>query len=61
MSVKTMGQAVDAAIKRHEREFPESEVYLVSVSPSEKRTNAYRVEIRASHFSVPFVYNILEG
>jgi hypothetical protein len=51
----TMGQALDTAIKTHESAYPGSEVYHAEVK---EVTQAYRVVLLASHFSVPMVYDV---
>jgi hypothetical protein len=56
--MKTFGQAVDAAIARHETLYPGSETYSVYASESELVSFTYRVEIRASHFSAVSVYYV---
>lgn len=57
MKLGTMGQAVDEAISRHEKSYPGSEVYQADVSYS-TRDDMFRVEVRASHFSVPLTYEV---
>lgn len=53
--MKTMGQAIDAAIKRHGECYPGSAVYQAEVCEIGRE---YRVEVRAEHFSVPLVYYV---
>jgi hypothetical protein len=50
----TMGQALDAATREHERRYPVAHVYEASVS--ELGGLQWRVEVRSDHFSVPLVY-----
>lgn len=54
----TYGQAVDAAIARHERLYPESAIYSACVGAAQLKEHHLEVEIRASHFSVPLRYLI---
>ena len=57
----TMGQAVDAAIKRHEECYPGSKDYHADVREGEGNEQSiitYRVELRADHFSCPLVYYV---
>lgn len=59
----TMGQALDQAIKEHETNYPGSKVYHAEIKevilyPLTAPTQAYRAELRASHFSVPLVHHV---
>jgi len=55
----TMGQAVDAAIQKHETSCPGSKVYVVRRVSLDKVARVgverYLVELDATHFSVPVV------
>jgi len=55
----TTGEALTKAIKDHETLYPGSEVYQAEVKEQPKGSGSCRVELRASHFSVPLVYYIL--
>lgn len=54
--MKTIGQAIDEAIKEHEARYPESIVDGVHLVDTD--LNRYRVELSASHFSVYLIYNV---
>ena len=59
----SFGQAVDIAKSRHERFYPESAVYSANVAEGDSAIgDCYKVEVRASHFSVPILYCVqLDG
>jgi len=50
--LKTMGQALDEAIRMHETKYPGSAVYNATVKPLGESTTKWLVEVEAEHFSV---------
>lgn len=55
--MKTIGQAVDEAISRHESRYPGSKAYQVLASKFDGDWNVY---VSADHFSYPLLY-VVEG